>query len=197
MNICITHDSALIVVDVQNDFCPGGSLPVPGGDRVVPVLNRYIRKFVEAGLPVYLTRDWHPGVHMSFKSQGGIWPVHCVQETDGARFHPELSIPSAAVVISKGTDPGKETYSGFQGTDLAHQLKQRQVGRLFVGGLATDYCVKSTVLDAIKEGFEVVFLSDASMGVDVKPGDSERAIEEMAREGVLKAAMEDIMISSP
>lgn len=197
MNICITHNSALIVVDVQNDFCPGGALPVPGGDRVVPVLNRYIRKFVEAELPVYLTRDWHPGAHLSFKSQGGIWPVHCVQGTEGARFHPELSIPSVAVVISKGTDPGKEAYSGFQGTDLTHQLKQRQVGRLFVGGLATDYCVKSTVLDAIREGFEVVFLSDASMGVDVKPGDSERAIEEMAREGALKAAMEDIMISSP
>ena len=192
MNIYITHNSALIVVDVQNDFCPGGALPVPGGAKVVPVLNRYIRKFVEAGLPVYLTRDWHPGAHLSFKSQGGIWPVHCVQETEGARFHPELFSPSAAVVISKGTDPGKEAYSGFQGTDLAHQLKQRVVRRLFVGGLATDYCVKSTVLDAIREGLEVVFLSDASMGVDVKPGDSERAIQEMLREGAIKITIEDI-----
>ena len=192
MNICITHNSALIVVDVQNDFCPGGALPVPEGDKVIPVLNRYIRKFIDAGLPVYLTRDWHPGAHLSFKSQGGIWPMHCVQETQGARFHSELSIPSVVVVISKGTDPAKEAYSGFQGTDLAHQLRQREVRRLFVGGLATDYCVKSTVLDAIKEGFEVVFLSDASMGVDVKPGDSERAIQEMLREGAIKITIEDI-----
>ena len=193
MNICITHDSALIVVDVQNDFCPGGALPVPGGGKVVPVLNRYIRKFIDAGLPVYLTRDWHPGDHLSFKPQGGIWPMHCVQETEGGRFHPELSIPSTAVVISKGTDPGKEAYSGFQGTDLTHQLKQRQVGRLFVGGLATDYCVKGTVLDAIREGFEVVFLSDASMGVDVNAGDSERAVEEMLRAGAIKAVSKDII----
>ena len=192
MNICITHNSALIVVDVQNDFCPGGALPVTGGGQVVPLLNRYIRKFVEAGLPVYLTRDWHPSDHLSFKSQGGIWPVHCVQGTEGARFHPELSIPSLAVVISKGTDPGKEAYSGFQGTDLVSQLRQRQVRRLFIGGLATDYCVKSTVLDAIREGFEGVFLSDASMGVDVKPGDSERAIQEMLREGAIKITIEDI-----
>jgi len=192
MNICITHNSALIVVDVQNDFCPGGALPVAEGDKIVPVLNRYIRKFVEVGCPVYLTRDWHPGDHLSFKSQGGIWPVHCVQGTEGARFHPELSIPSLAVVISKGTDPGKEAYSGFQGTDLVSQLRQRQVRRLFIGGLATDYCVKSTVLDAIREGFEGVFLSDASMGVDVKPGDSERAIQEMLREGAIKITTENI-----
>lgn len=192
MNIGITHNSALIVVDVQNDFCPGGALPVPDGAKVVPVLKRYIRKFVEAGRPVYLTRDWHPGAHLSFKLQGGIWPMHCVQGTEGARFHPELSIPSVAVVISKGTDPGKEAYSGFQGTDLVHQLRQREVRRLFIGGLATDYCVKSTVLDAIREGFEVLFLSDASMGVDVKPGDSERAIQEMLREGAIKVTIEDI-----
>lgn len=192
MNICITHDSALIVVDVQNDFCPGGALPVPGGDRVIPVLNRYIGKFIDTALPVYLTRDWHPGDHLSFKSQGGIWPMHCVQGSEGARFHPELSIPSAAVVISKGADPGKDAYSGFQGTDLSRLLKQRQVRRLFVGGLATDYCVKSTVLDAIREGFEAVFLSDASMGVDVHAGDSERAVEEMLREGAIKITIEDI-----
>src|SRR3990172_7801715 len=192
MNIWITHNSALIVVDVQNDFCPGGALPVAEGDKIVPVLNRYIRKFMEAERPVYLTRDWHPGTHLSFKSQGGIWPMHCVQGTEGARFHPELSIPSVAVVISKGTDPAKEAYSGFQGTDLVHQLRQREVRRLFIGGLAIDYCVKSTVLDAVREGLEVVFLSDASMGVDVKPGDSERAIQEMLREGAIKITIEDI-----
>lgn len=192
MNIYITHNSALIVVDVQNDFCPGGALPVAEGDKVIPVLNRYIQKFIDTGLPVYLTRDWHPGNHLSFKSQGGIWPVHCVQETEGARFHPELSIPSVAVVISKGTDPGKEAYSGFQGTDLVHQIRQREVRRLFVGGLATDYCVKSTVLDAIREGLEVVFLSDASMGVDLKPGESDRAIQEMLREGAIKITIGDI-----
>lgn len=192
MNICITHNSALIVVDVQNDFCPGGALPVSEGDKVVPVLNRYIRKFIDAGLPVCLTRDWHPVDHLSFKSQGGIWPMHCVQGTEGARFHPELSVPSTAVVVSKGTDPAKEAYSGFQGTDLVPRLRYHQARRLFIGGLATDYCVKSTVMDAIREGFEAVFLYDASMGVDVKPEDSERAIQEMLTEGAIKITIEDI-----
>ncbi len=193
MNIYLTNNSALIVVDVQNDFCPGGALPVPGGDKVVSVLNIYIRKFIERGLPIHFTRDWHPERHISFKSEGGIWPPHCIQGTGGARFHPELSIPSTAVTVSKGTEPGMDAYSGFQGTNLGSQIRARGIRRLFVGGLATDYCVKSTVLDALKEGFETVFLNDASKGVDVNPGDSERAVEEMLRAGAVKIILEDII----
>lgn len=194
MNIyIITDNSALIVVDVQNDFCPGGALSVPEGDMVVPVLNICIKKFIEKGLPVYFTRDWHPENHTSFKSRGGIWPPHCVQNTDGARFHTGLLIPHEATIISKGTDPGRDAYSGFQGTDLHSQLKKRDIKRLFVGGLATDYCVKSTVLDGLKAGFEVILLSDASKGVDVKPGDSQRAIDEMLREGAIKVTLRDII----
>jgi len=193
MNLHITDKSALIVVDVQNDFCPGGALPVPEGDSVVPVLNRYIEKFTGRGLPVYFTRDWHPEGHVSFKSQGGIWPPHCVQGTEGARFHSLLFIPSSAVIVSKGTSPGMDAYSGFQGTDLEDQLRGKGVRRLFIGGLATDYCVKSTVLDALRNGFEVVLLSDASRGVDVNPGDSKRATEEMVREGAIKITFEDLI----
>lgn len=193
MNLHITDNSALIVVDVQNDFCPGGALSVPEGDRVVPVLNRYIHKFTERGLPVYFTRDWHPENHVSFKSQGGIWPPHCVQGTEGARFHFELFIPSTAVIVSKGTAPQADAYSGFQETDLYDQLKRRGIRQLFIGGLATDYCVKSTVLDALKGGFEAILLSDGSKGVDVNAGDSERAIEEMLKEGAIKITIEDLV----
>jgi nicotinamidase/pyrazinamidase len=193
MNIYITDNSALIVVDVQNDFCPGGELAVPDGDKVVPVLNIYIRKFKARNLSVYYTRDWHPANHISFKSEGGIWPGHCIQDTDGAKFHTGLFIPSSPLIISKGTVPDKEAYSGLQGTDLDHLLNAGKIKRLFIGGLATEYCVKSTILDALKGGFEAVFLSDASKGVDVKPGDSERAIEEMLRAGAIKISLSDIM----
>lgn len=193
MNINITNNSALIIVDVQNDFCPGGALPVPGGNKVVPVLNLYIQKFKVRGLPVYFTRDWHPDTHISFKPQGGVWPPHCVQNTSGAGFHPDLFIPPDTVVISKGTDPARDAYSGFQGTDLHGQLKKRDIKRLFIGGLATDYCVKSTVLDALEAGFETAFLADASRGVDVRPGDSERAVEDMLREGAIKIVLRDII----
>ncbi len=193
MNISVTDNSALIVVDVQNDFCPGGALPVREGDKVVPILDVYIQRFKERGLAVYFTRDWHPENHMSFKLQGGIWPPHCVQNTSGARFHPDLLIPSDAIIISKGIDPDRDAYSGFQGTDLYSLLKERDIRRLFIGGLATDYCVKSTVLDGLKSGFEVIFLADASRGVDVKPGDSQRAIEDMLREGAIKITLRDII----
>lgn len=185
MSISITSNSALIIVDVQNDFCPGGALPVPEGDMVVPVLNRYIKKFSDNGLPVYFTRDWHPADHISFKSYGGIWPSHCVQDTKGADFRDDLFIPRNAIIISKGTEPDREAYSGFQGAGLADELRMKGIHRLFIGGLATDYCVKSTVMDAIKDGFEVVFIADGSKGVDVRPGDSDRAVEEMLKAGAL------------
>lgn len=191
MPIKITPRTALIVVDVQNDFCPSGSLPVPDGDKVVPIVNIYIKKFAEAGAPIYATRDWHPPAHISFITHGGPWPVHCVQGSKGAEFHNELSLPEGVAIISKGSDPGQDAYSGFQGTDLAAFLRKERIEQVCVGGLATDYCVKSTVLDALTCGFEVVFLEDASRGVDVHSGDSVRAIAEMVAQGAVRATLSD------
>ncbi|MCI0529743.1 MAG: bifunctional nicotinamidase/pyrazinamidase [Nitrospira sp.] len=170
---------ALIVVDVQNDFCPGGALAVPEGDKVVSILNRYVQFFVQNGSPVYVTRDWHPPNHCSFKTQGGAWPVHCVQGTFGAQFHPQLILPKDAVIISKATDPQEDAYSGFQGTNLAPRLKDQEIRKILVGGLATDYCVKSTVLDGLKAGFNVYFLSDASRSVNINSDDGLKAVKEM------------------
>ena len=181
---------ALLIVDVQNDFCPGGALPVADGDKVVPVLNRYIEKFKTADLPILATRDWHPEKTSHFNICGGVWPPHCIQGTKGADFHPDLALSDVAIV-SKGMGPDEDSYSGFQGTDakgvkLVDLLRRRGVERLFVGGLATDYCVKHTVLDGLKEGFQVVLLEDAIRGVDIKAGDSEQAVAEMVRAGAGK-----------
>lgn len=191
--VIITNNSAIIAVDIQNDFCPGGALPVTDGDAVVYSMNLYITKFSKMGLPVYFTRDWHPQNHISFKTNGGIWPEHCVQETYGAELHKKLLIPSRAVIISKGISPDDEGYSGFQGTDLDKRLKAKNIRQLFIGGLATDYCVRSTALDALHAGFEVFFLSDASKGVDVNPGDREQAIDEMLKEGAFSVVYKDII----
>jgi len=185
-NVTITSQDALIIVDVQKDFCPGGALPVSEGDKVVPVLNKYIKKFADAGAVIVATRDWHPPNHRSFKKHGGIWPTHCVQGTDGAKFHPDLKLPEGTMVVSKAVAPDKEAYSGFNGTGLAEKLKKIGVKRVFVGGLATDYCVKSTVMDAVKSGFETFLLEDAVRGVDVNPGDSEKAVQEMLAKGAKK-----------
>ena len=192
MKVKIGKGDALIVVDVQRDFCPGGALPVPRGDEVIPVLNEYLERFRRAGAAIYATRDWHPPSHKSFREYGGEWPPHCIQGTEGAEFHPNLKLPSDALIISKATEPDKEAYSGFEGTNLKESLEGRGVKRVFVGGLATDYCVKSTVLDALKYGFEVFLLVDAVRGVDLQPGDSERAIEEMARRGAKKITLSDL-----
>jgi nicotinamidase/pyrazinamidase len=176
---------ALVVVDVQNDFLPGGSLAVPSGGEVVPVLNRYLERFVRAGLPVFATRDWHPADHCSFGERGGPWPPHCVQGTEGARFAPGLALPPSAVVVSKDTAPDRSTYSAFQGGDLDARLRGRHVRRVFVGGLATDYCVLNTVRDALARGYEVVLLADAIRAVEVAPGDGRRAEDEMVRLGAV------------
>jgi nicotinamidase/pyrazinamidase len=176
------HD-ALIVVDVQNDFLPGGSLAVPRGDEVVEPLNRYAEAFARAGRPVFATRDWHPSNHCSFQAQGGPWPPHCVQDTPGAAFAPGLRLPPGTTVISKATRADKDAYSGFEGTDLDARLKQLGIQRLFIGGLATDYCVLNTVKDARRLGYEVYLLTDAIRAVDVKPGDGQRAEEEMRKLG--------------
>ena len=192
MKVKIGKGDALIVVDVQRDFCPGGSLPVPKGDEVVPVLNEYIERFRKVGAPIYATRDWHPPDHKSFREYGGDWPPHCIRGTRGAEFHPDLKLPDDTIVISKATERDKEAYSGFEGTNLKENLKSRGVKRVFVGGLATDYCVKSTVLDALRYGFETFLLLDAIQGVDVQPGDSERAVEEMTRKGVKRVILSDL-----
>ena len=185
-------DTALILVDVQNDFCPGGALAVPEGDKVVPILNHYIQAFVQAGAPVYATRDWHPSNHCSFKPQGGPWPAHCVQESLGAQFHPDLALPPGTVIISKASNPVEDAYSGFQGTDLGQRLKSKGIRQILVGGLATDYCVKSTILDGLKAGFQMYFLSDASRAVNVNLDDEKKAIEEMIAAGASTLTLKQI-----
>lgn len=194
--------AGLLVVDVQNDFVPGGALPVPEGDRVVPVLNEYVRRFRAAGLPVYFSRDWHPEQTKHFAAYGGAWPPHCVQGTWGAEFHPDLDVPPEAVIVTKGADPEEDAYSAFQGRTrdgetFVERLRRDGVEHLYVGGLATDYCVRASVLDALKAGFRVTVLVDAIRGVDVRPGDSERALAEMREAGADTATLETVRIGAP
>ena len=176
---------ALILIDVQLDFLPGGSLAVPHGDEVVPVLNRYIAVFRGLTFPVVATRDWHPPDHCSFRAQGGPWPPHCVAGSDGARFAPLLDLPCEGRIVSKATMAGRDAYSGFEGTGLDEWLRHAGVRRVFVGGLATAYCVLNTVRDALRLGYETFLLADAVRAVDVAPGDGERAIAEMRRLGAI------------
>ena len=181
--------STLLIVDVQKDFCSGGALAVQNGDRVVPVLNRTLAQLGLAGL-IYASRDWHPPVTVHFKEHGGVWPVHCVAGTDGARFHPDLQLPPETIIVTKGETPSTHGYSAFEGTTpsgetLLEDVRRRGLTHLVVGGLATDYCVRQSVLDALKAGFEVAILTDAIAGVDLQPGDSARAIEEMTEAGAL------------
>lgn len=173
---------ALIVVDVQNDFCPGGTLAVSQGDEVVAPLNKLIAEFLERGEPVFKSRDWHTPQTKHFQAYGGTWPVHCVQETRGAEFHAALIDDMHIRVISKGLGD-EDCYSAFDGTDLALQLQRLGVDEVWVGGLATDYCVKNTVLDALKEGFAVKAVADAMRPVELNPGDGQRAIAEMRDAG--------------
>jgi len=181
---------ALIVVDVQNDFCPGGTLAVPRGDEVVAPLNKLIDEFLERGDPVYKSRDWHPRTTKHFAAYGGTWPVHCVQNTKGAQFHPALRDDPRIKVISKG-EGDADAYSAFDDTDLDLQLRNAGVQELVVGGLATDYCVKNTVLDAVDRGFRVKAVKDAMRPVELQPGDGERAIEEMRAAGAEIVSTDD------
>lgn len=186
--------AALLIVDLQNDFCPGGGLPVPEGDTVVPVLNRYIELFRGRSLPIFASRDWHPPTTSHFRDYGGIWPVHCVRETEGARFHSALRLPVDAIVISKGMDPSRDDYSAFQartesGVPFPAVLREMGINSLYVGGLATDYCVKESVMEGLRHGLSIVLLEDASRGVDLNPGDSARAVEEMVRAGARRTTL--------
>jgi nicotinamidase/pyrazinamidase len=180
--------SALLVVDLQVDFCPGGRLSVPDGDQVVPAINRYMELFREQGLPLLASRDWHPAVTSHFKDFGGIWPVHCVQKTPGAAFHPEMEIGPDVIIVSKGMDPGRDDYSAFQGvneegTTLPGLLESLGIRHLYVGGLATDYCVKETVLEGLRRNLHVTLLEDAVAAVNLKPDDGDDAIAEMVAAG--------------
>ena len=198
----IELNTALLIVDVQNDFCPGGALAVPDGDRVVGPLRELATRFADNGLPVIASRDWHPEHSRHFQTGGGPWPVHCVQESRGAAFHPGLQLPEAAIILSKGADPQDDGYSAFAGQDaqgrsLQEILADLEVRQLFVGGLATDYCVRATVLDALSCGLAVTILEDCIAGVEVQPGDSARALKEMVQAGAQLSTSQDFLQGMP
>ena len=178
----------LLLVDPQNDFCPGGSLPVAEGDAVIPVLNEWATAAQRAGVPIFVSRDWHPPRTTHFKDYGGVWPAHCVMGTPGADFHPDLRLPAGVVIISKGMGETEDAYSAFQARDtsetpLAALLQERQVKHLFVGGLATDYCVKSSALDGLEHGLGVTLISDGIRAVNLQPTDGAQALAEMQARG--------------
>jgi nicotinamidase/pyrazinamidase len=192
---------ALLIVDVQNDFCPGGALVVAEGHAVVPLLNQYVERAAAAGIPIFASRDWHPAQTAHFREFGGQWPPHCVQGTPGAEFHPELRLPEGTVVVSKGMNPVDEGYSLFEGKledgrDALTALRELGVTRVHVGGLATDYCVRATTLDALAARFDVFLLEDAVRAVEVQPGDEERAIAEMREAGAVSETLEDFQPAS-
>ena len=187
---------ALLIVDLQNDFCPGGALAVPEGDQIISNLNQYIEIFSKNKLPIFASRDWHPKETSHFKDQGGLWPPHCVQNTEGALFHPELKLPKETIILSKGMDPETDSYSAFQAQDsngrqFEDMLRESGIEELYIGGLATDYCVKSSALDALSKGFKVKLMIDAIKGVNIKPDDSNNAIEEMVDNGAIKVTLKD------
>lgn len=178
----LPHD-ALVVTDLQNDFLPGGSLAVPTGDAVIAPINRLIERFAAAGQPIVLTRDWHPPDHCSFRPYGGRWPVHCVAGTTGAEFAPALRRPATAMFIAKAVEPDREAYSAFSGTLLHDQLLAHGVQRIFLAGLATDYCVLNTALDGLRLGYVVVVVADAIRAVDLQPSDGQHALQQMTAGG--------------
>ena len=195
-----TGKTAFLIVDVQNDFCPGGALAVAEGDAVVPVVNRVADAVAAAGGFVFASRDWHPAGAAHFAAYGGTWPVHCVQDTPGAAFHPGLRLPSSAVIVTKGDTPDADGYDAFEGhtpagAPLDAALKARGVAHLIVAGLATDYCVKASALGARQAGFDVTVLEDGIRAVDVAPGDGARAIEEMRANGARIATSADVIDS--
>lgn len=179
----LKNGDALLIVDVQRDFLPGGQLAVTEGDAVIPPLNRCVCRFHAAGLPIVATRDWHPENHCSFVSQGGTWPPHCIRETQGAEFAEQLELPADTLVISKASRVDADAYSGFDGTGLTEHLLDAGVRRLFIGGLATDYCVAATVKDALEAGFEVCVLADAVRAVNLRSGDGDKALDSMRSAG--------------
>jgi nicotinamidase/pyrazinamidase len=167
-------DDALLIVDVQNDFCPGGALPIEHGADVVPVLNRWVASAIKRRVAVYASRDWHPADHISFVQQGGPWPPHCIQDTEGARFHPQLQLPDSVIKITKGVRFDQDQNSAFDQTGLAYQLRRTGKKRLWVGGLAEDVCVLATIIDARRNNFDVVVIENATKPVSAEGGDKAR-----------------------
>lgn len=192
MKIHLNEKDALIVVDVQVDFLPGGSLAVPNGDQVIPPLNGYIKRFSQQGLPIFFTRDWHCSQHCSFRENGGPWPPHCLADNPGAQFAPDLLLPQDNLyIVSKGEHSDMDAYSGFQDTPLLKLLREQGVRRVFIGGIATEYCVKATVMDALNFGFVTMLLTDAIQGVAANLGDMETAVQQILAGGALALTMED------
>ena len=189
----LNDKDALIIVDVQNDFCPGGSLAVGSGDEVAAKASETGATFRISGARTFATQDWHPAGHSSFVEQGGPWPPHCVAGSKGADFHPSLSLPIGSSVIRKGTDLREDAYSGFQGTSLEEQLRRMNVRRVFVCGLATDFCVLNTALDACALGFETYVLTDAVAAVDANPGDGEAALKRMQEAGARMTTTPEVL----
>ncbi len=187
----LSATDALLIVDVQHDFLPGGALAVPGGDEVVPVLSACNKVFADAGRTVVASRDWHPADHCSFEAQGGPWPPHCVAGTRGAELHPGLCLGAATIIADKAMTPESDVYSAFEGTDLDAQLRALGIERLFVGGLATEYCVLNTAADALKRGFQVTLMTDAIRAID--DADGQRAIGSLAAQGAVIADSREVL----
>lgn len=188
---------ALLVVDVQNDFCPGGALGVPEGDKIIPKINQYVKIFERKKLPIFVSRDWHPIQTSHFKDFGGVWPLHCVHNSRGAALNQKLKVPKSAIFLYKGMDPNKDAYSVFhaeddKGMSFSRLLNLMKINEVYIAGLATDYCVKFTALDALKLKFKVKILTDAIKGVDLKPGDSEKAVKEIVKKGAKKITLKSI-----
>jgi len=189
---------ALLVVDLQNDFCPGGALGIPGGDKIIPAINKYVKFFSKKKLAIFASRDWHPIKTAHFKDFGGSWPVHCIHNSRGAQFHPKLKLSKDIIFLYKGMDPLKDSYSVFQAEDSSGRsfpnlLKVMGVEEIYIAGLATDYCVRFTAKDALRQGLKVKVLLDAVQGVDLKPGDSERAFKEMEKLGAKLVKMKAVI----
>ena len=189
--IVLGQGDALLIVDLQVDFLPGGSLGVPHGDQVIAPINRLIALYGAHRLPVYASRDWHPALHCSFGAQGGPWPPHCVAGTEGAGFAAQLALPGDAIVVSKADTVDVDAYSAFNGTSLADAMRARGIGRVAVCGLATDYCVLNTALDAMQAGLQVLIVAEAVRSVEVAPGDGARAMTRMLLAGAAPVRLSD------
>ncbi|WP_419174033.1 isochorismatase family protein [Desulfosediminicola sp.] len=192
MNSLNPEQDALLIVDIQNDFLPGGSLAITDGDSIIPTINSYIKKFADAGAAIFASRDYHPAEHISFKDQGGPWPPHCVVGTWGVQFHPDLQLTDNTIYIEKGTNIGKEAYSAMDETPLAGKLQQAAIKRVFICGVATDYCVLASGKDLLAAAFEVVLLMDAIKAVDVNPGDGDRAVAELISSGATQLTINNL-----
>jgi nicotinamidase/pyrazinamidase len=183
---------ALLVIDFQNDFCPGGALAVEEGDQIAGPIGRLAAEFDH----VLATRDWHPPDHSSFETEGGPWPVHCVQGTPGAELHPSMDEIEIEAIVDVGRERDDQGYSGFENSDLAQLLRDRDVEQIAVCGLATDYCVRASAIDAAKEGFDITVVTDAIRAVEVEPGDGDRAIEDMKQAGAKMATSDELLAGS-